>query len=77
MDPPKRGSSLAATLAQANRQKRTLARLYHPDTNEGSDTTRPQFQAVIDAYLLVEQYVNENTPNSPPQLRVVEGGKTR
>lgn len=76
MDSPKRGVPLAATLAQANRQKRTLARLYHPDTNEGNETRRPQFQAVIDAYLVIEQYVRENTPDSSPRLRVVEGGKT-
>lgn len=76
MDPPRRGSPLEPLVAQANKQKRTLARLYHPDSHGGSEHTRAQYQAVLDAFLIIEQYVSENPSVSrAPALRVVDGGK--
>ena len=72
MDPPKHGTKLPQLLTQANKQKRTLARMYHPDLHGGRDETRPQYEAVIEAFLVVQQYVQEN--ENRPALRVV-GGK--
>jgi hypothetical protein len=76
MDPPRRHAPLAPILAQAKKQKRTLARLYHPDSHGGSEHTRAQYQAVIDAFLVVEQYIAENTTTAVPRpaLRVINGG---
>ena len=75
MDPPRRGAPLEPVLAQANKQKKTLARLYHPDSHGGSEHTRAQYQAVLDAFLVVEQYVSENKRPVTPSLRLVDGGK--
>jgi hypothetical protein len=74
MDLPKRGQPLSSLITQAGKQKRILARAYHPDMHGGSDVTRPMYQAVIEAYATVEQYVRENEPERP-RLRVVDGGK--
>lgn len=43
-------------MKKAREQKRVLARAYHPDRHGGDETTRPQYQAVIDAYNLIEEY---------------------
>ncbi len=75
MDPPRRNAPLGPVLTQANKQKRTLARLYHPDSHGGSEHTRAQYQAVLDAYLVVEQYTNENIKPATPKLRLVGGSK--
>lgn len=75
MDPPRRGASLEPLLAQANKQKKIMARLYHPDSHGGSEHTRAQYQAVLDAFLVVEQYVSENKKPVAPSLRLVDGGK--
>jgi hypothetical protein len=76
LDPPKRGQALATVLAQAKKQQRALARTYHPDALGGSDHLRGQYQAVIEAFVIVEQYVKENeSPATPPNLRVVKGGR--
>lgn len=78
MDPPKRGSKLDTLLTKAKSQKKQLARMYHPDSNAGREHLRGQYQAVIEAYLVVEQYVNENMSipeQARPKLRVVPGGK--
>lgn len=75
MDPPRRGAPLEPVLTQANKQKKTLARLYHPDSHGGSEHTRTQYQAVLDAFLVVEQYVSENKKPVTPSLRLVDGGK--
>lgn len=72
MDPPKHGTELTQLLKQANKQKRTLARMYHPDLHGGSNETKPQYEAVIEAFLVVQQYVKEN--ENRPVLHVV-GGK--
>lgn len=75
MDPPRRGAPLEPVLAQANKQKKTLARLYHPDSHGGSEHMRAQYQAVLDAFLVIEQYVSENKRPVAPSLRLVDGGK--
>lgn len=76
MDPPRRHAPLPPLLAQAKKQKRTLARLYHPDSHGGSDHTVAQYHAVLTAFLVVEQYVSENTSaETQPSLRVIRGGK--
>lgn len=72
MDPPKHSTPLAQLLKQANKQRRSLARMYHPDMHGGSEETLPQYKAVIEAFLIIQQYVQEN--ENRPTLRVV-GGK--
>jgi hypothetical protein len=80
MDMPRRGTDLSAFLRKANHQKRTLARAYHPDSNRGDDSLRPSYEAVIQAYATIEQWVSEQQnedplPSDRPSLRVVKGGK--
>lgn len=60
LDPPKRLQPLKEVLEKARKQQRTLARQYHPDRHGGSERTRPQYESVINAYSVVEQYAREN-----------------
>jgi hypothetical protein len=81
MDLPRRGEDIDAFLNKARKQQRTLARLYHPDSNRGDDSLRRQYEAVISAYGIVERWValykaEKPTPEDPrSNLRVVQGGK--
>lgn len=54
MDPPRPGKP--ADLKVAKKQKQRLVKLYHPDINQGNEALRPQYEAVLDAYLTLETY---------------------
>lgn len=57
MDPPeKHGKPIDMKFAQ--RMKRKLAMLYHPDNHGGSDAERPRYEAVMQAYDILEQYMS-------------------
>lgn len=62
MEPPRPGKAI--DMKKAREQKRILARAYHPDRHAGDETTRPQYQAVIDAYNLIEEFVTTERRNS-------------
>ncbi len=51
MDPPKPGTPV--DLAKAKKQKKKLARVYHPDVSAGE--TSGAYQAVMEAYDILEQ----------------------
>jgi hypothetical protein len=55
MDPPARNHKV--NFREAQRQKRRLLGLYHPDKNKGSEHHRPAFDAVMEAFRVVEQWV--------------------
>lgn len=59
VDPPPVGKP--ADLKAASRQKKLLAREYHPDRHGGDEKMRPTYEAVINAYETLEQY-NEQFP---------------
>jgi hypothetical protein len=45
----------------ARKQKRKLSRAYHPDLNRETEQTRIEFEAIIEAYRIVEQYAGQVT----------------
>jgi hypothetical protein len=56
VDPPLRLTAVPARFFdQAKRQFRSLARTYHTDTS-GTDATRPQFEAVMEAWNVIQQF---------------------
>jgi hypothetical protein len=54
IDPPRDGKPL--DMSAARRARRTLSRLYHPDTNGGDTSLLEKFHEVNEAYRLIEQY---------------------
>jgi hypothetical protein len=54
MDPPAPGA--AVDLAAARRQQRRQAKLYHPDSHGGDVSLRAQYERVMQAYQILEQY---------------------
>ena len=54
LDPPVFGKPI--DLEKAGKQKRQLARQYHPDANEGQEHKRALYEAVINAYNTLENY---------------------
>ncbi len=54
MKPPKVGQPV--DMETARLQRRRHARAYHPDSHGGSEATREQYQAVIEAFKLLETY---------------------
>lgn len=54
MDPPRAGTPVNMSLAK--RQKRILARLFHPDANDGSNSFTEQYDEVVKAYEMIESY---------------------
>jgi hypothetical protein len=54
MDPPSVG--IAVDLEKARRQKKLLARAYHPDSHGGDETTKAKYMEVIEAYQTLEAY---------------------
>lgn len=66
---------LSHWLKLAGAKKRKLAKLYHPDAHGGDESLRPEYQAVIEAYLVCEQYARERKARSSPRLVVIEGGQ--
>jgi macrodomain Ter protein organizer (MatP/YcbG family) len=61
MDPPRPGRPV--DLSKAKRQKRLLAKEYHPDARDGDDSMIPQYDAVIEAYQTVEWYADQFNQN--------------
>ena len=57
MDPPRPGKPV--DLAKAKRQKRLLAKEYHPDARNGDDSLVAQYDAVMDAYRTIEWYADQ------------------
>jgi hypothetical protein len=53
-------------LELAKRQKKILARLYHPDAHGGSDRTRLLYEEALAAYDLLEMYNLQLEPNGEP-----------
>lgn len=56
MDPPSPGGQV--NLDKAKKQKKRLAREYHPDSHGGDETFRSKYSAVLEAYSVLEQYFN-------------------
>jgi len=54
MDPPRPNKPVDMKLASL--QKKRYARVYHPDVHGGSEATRGQFESVMQAYKVLEQY---------------------
>lgn len=54
MDPPKLGQRI--DMARAKRQKNRFVRMYHPDVNQGSEQKRDQYESVIQAWRILEEY---------------------
>ena len=54
MEPPHAGRTV--DMDKAKKQKRTLARLYHPDMNSGNESMKAAYQSVVDAFILIELY---------------------
>lgn len=54
MDPPQADGRV--DLDKARRQKKLLARAYHPDSNGGDETTQGKYIAVIQAFQTLETY---------------------
>jgi len=70
--PPPPGAP--ADLAAAKKQRKKLARLYHPDV-QGTDAARDKFAQVMAAYLTLEAY-NEgknDAPNHQPPNGAIHG----
>lgn len=61
MDHP--GVGQPVNLDLAKRQKKILARLYHPDAHGGSDRTRLLYEEALAAYDLLEEYNEQLEPN--------------
>lgn len=72
MDPPSPGKAIDLTLAK--KQKHKLARLYHPDRHNGDESTRPQYDAVLEAFLILEQYQGNFGANNPSDEPKQAGG---
>ena len=58
MDPPTKARPL--DLHKAKKQKRLLARTYHPDAHGGDDSMREHYEAVLDAYRVIETWHHQN-----------------
>ena len=61
MDHP--GVGQPVNLDLAKRQKKILARLYHPDAHGGSDRTRLLYEEALAAFDLLEKYNEQLEPN--------------
>jgi hypothetical protein len=55
----------------ARKQRNRLVRHYHPDRHGGSEAMRPQYEAVVEAYALVERY---NQQLGRGVTAVIDGG---
>lgn len=62
LDPPK-GPPGEAFFKTAHRRFKELAREYHPDRH-GSDATRPEFEAVMEAWRVIQDYREYGLPGS-------------
>jgi len=64
MDPPSVGKPV--DLEKARRQKKSLARVYHPDANGGDESLRSKYIAVIDAFQILEAYSEQINDTTQP-----------
>jgi curved DNA-binding protein CbpA len=61
VEPPKRGRRFTdAAMKEARKAYRSFARHYHPDRHGGDETLRPQFEAVIHAWTVIDTYQGEH-----------------
>jgi hypothetical protein len=57
LDPPRdMQKPPPAFFEKAKRQFKVLAREYHPDTSTGGEATRPQFESVMNAWNVLQQF---------------------
>lgn len=66
MDPPAVGGQV--DMDKARKQKKLLARAYHPDSNGGDSTTQEKYIAVMQAFQVLETYSKQT---NAAQLHVV------
>ena len=60
MDPPKDGAPV--DMVKVSKQKRVLARTYHPDTTGGDEVLNEKYLAVMEAFDVLEAYSKQSTP---------------
>lgn len=63
MDPPSVGQPV--DMEKARRQKKLLARAYHPDSNGGDSTTQDKYIAVIEAFETLEAFSEQSNAGNP------------
>lgn len=63
MDPPSVGQPV--DMEKARRQKKLLARAYHPDSNGGDNTTQGKYIAVIEAFETLEAFSEQPNADNP------------
>lgn len=63
MDPPSVGQPV--DMEKARRQKKLLARAYHPDSNGGDNTTQDKYIAVIEAFETLEAFSEQSNAGNP------------
>jgi hypothetical protein len=57
VDPPAPGTPVSPQVYRKwQRQFKAAALQYHPDTHGGSDVTRPQYEATLEAWAVLQQY---------------------
>jgi len=64
MDPP--SINQPVDMEKARRQKKLLARAYHPDSNGGDNTTQDKYIAVIEAFETLEAFSEQSHAGSTP-----------
>jgi hypothetical protein len=69
IDVPKRNTDYTKWLAAAKRRSRDFLRMYHPDSNGGSDRTVELYRGVMDAYLVCEQHADLYLAATPERVR--------
>ncbi len=75
VDPPEPGAAI--DLVEARKRQRAQAKVYHPDSNKGDHAMRAQFEAVNEAYQLLERYAEKHgTTGKGAHLSVIDGGKS-
>jgi hypothetical protein len=69
IDPPRWGAHV--DIEKAQRQKKKLVQLYHPDKHGGDESLRPQYDKVLEAFQVIEDY---NDMLKRPSGEVQHGG---
>lgn len=64
MDPP--SINQPVDMEKARRQKKLLARAYHPDSNGGDNTTQDKYIAVIEAFETLEAFSEQSHAGNTP-----------
>jgi hypothetical protein len=71
IDPPNSGRPV--DLDKASKQKKRLAKLYHPDSHGGDESMREKYHEVLGAYQLLEDY-NETIKKERPSGEAPNNG---